>query len=187
MSEVQTTVEYRDIPGFPGYRVGSDGSVWSCRTIIGLGPGKGSKAVFSTKWKRLRVLVNRKSRRCSVQIRRGQDSTRVSVHRMVLEAFVGPCPKNMECCHFPDDDPTNNNLKNLRWDTHKSNVKDKDFHGTHNKGERHGMSKLTAEKVIDIRESHKTQSATLGELAKRHGISKAAVCLVVHRKRWSHI
>ena len=29
MAENQSTVEYRDIQGFPGYRVGSDGSVWT--------------------------------------------------------------------------------------------------------------------------------------------------------------
>lgn len=29
MSDANSTVEYRDIKGFPGYRVGSDGSVWT--------------------------------------------------------------------------------------------------------------------------------------------------------------
>lgn len=30
MSDDVSTVEYRDIQGFPGYRVGSDGTVWTC-------------------------------------------------------------------------------------------------------------------------------------------------------------
>jgi hypothetical protein len=36
----QPPVEYRDVPGFPGYRVGTDGSVWSCweRTAGGRSP-----------------------------------------------------------------------------------------------------------------------------------------------------
>lgn len=29
-STEKPTVEYRDIEGFPGYRIGSDGTVWSC-------------------------------------------------------------------------------------------------------------------------------------------------------------
>ena len=31
-----------------------------------------------------------------------------------------PRPIGMECCHL-DDDPTNNHLSNLRWDTRSAN------------------------------------------------------------------
>jgi hypothetical protein len=44
------------------------------------------------------------------------------VHRLVLEAFVGPCPDGMECLHSPDATRTNNRLDNLRWGTHQDNV-----------------------------------------------------------------
>lgn len=50
--------------------------------------------------------------------------TKRQVHRMVLEAFVGPRPKGLVCCHW-DDVPTNNRLSNLRWDTPAENEKDK--------------------------------------------------------------
>lgn len=49
--------------------------------------------------------------------------TTPNVHRLVLAAFVGPCPDGMECCHW-DDDPTNNRLENLRWDTPRANQLD---------------------------------------------------------------
>lgn len=52
-----------------------------------------------------------------------------SVHRLVLEAFVGPRPAGMEACHG-DGDPGNNRLSNLRWDTHESNMDDQRRHGT---------------------------------------------------------
>ena len=45
------------------------------------------------------------------------------VHRAVLEAFVGPCPEDMEACHW-NDDPSDNRLENLRWDTKKANRQD---------------------------------------------------------------
>ena len=51
------------------------------------------------------------------------------VHRLVLEAFVGPCPEGMEVCHN-NGDPTCNLLSNLRWDTHSENTRDKRRHGT---------------------------------------------------------
>ncbi len=45
------------------------------------------------------------------------------VHRLVLESFTGPPPEGAECCHL-DDDPQNNHLSNLRWDTHRNNAFD---------------------------------------------------------------
>jgi len=48
----------------------------------------------------------------------------LSVHRLVLEAFVGPCPPRMECLHW-DDDGENNKLSNLRWGSRKENEEDK--------------------------------------------------------------
>lgn len=53
------------------------------------------------------------------------------VHRLVLEAFVGPCPEGMEGCHS-DGDPSNARLPNLRWDTKSENQFDRIRHGRHN-------------------------------------------------------
>jgi hypothetical protein len=55
-----------------------------------------------------------------------------AVHRLVLEAFVGPCPEGKEARHFPDRDPRNNRLDNLSWATRTTNQRDRDFHGTSN-------------------------------------------------------
>ena len=52
------------------------------------------------------------------------------VHRLVLEAWVGPCPDGYECCHN-DGDFRNNTVSNLRWDTRSNNGRDKREHGTH--------------------------------------------------------
>lgn len=51
------------------------------------------------------------------------------VHRLVLEAFVGPCPDGTVGCHN-DGDTTNNSVGNLRWDTPGANNRDKRTHGT---------------------------------------------------------
>lgn len=52
------------------------------------------------------------------------------IHRLVLEAFIGPCPEGMEGCHN-DGDASNNHLENLRWDTHSANMYDRVKHGNH--------------------------------------------------------
>lgn len=53
------------------------------------------------------------------------------IHRAVLEAFVGPCPEDMQGCHN-NGDRGDNRLENLRWDTASNNSRDKLAHGTHN-------------------------------------------------------
>lgn len=53
------------------------------------------------------------------------------VHRMVLEAFIGACPPDHECCHR-DGDPANNNVENLYWGTASDNTQDRVRHGSHN-------------------------------------------------------
>ena len=52
------------------------------------------------------------------------------VHRLVLEAFVGPCPDGMVACHY-NDIGTDNRLENLRWDTPSENTKDLVRNGRH--------------------------------------------------------
>jgi hypothetical protein len=53
-----------------------------------------------------------------------------AVHRLVLEAFAGPCPDDMEGCHN-NGDRLDNRLVNLRWDTDRANNIDTVMHGAH--------------------------------------------------------
>jgi hypothetical protein len=66
--------------------------------------------------------------RCRVRLRKDGSVKMHSVHRLVLEAFVGPCPDGMEGCH---GNFRNNALSNLRWDTKSANQFDSVRHGTH--------------------------------------------------------
>jgi len=64
----------------------------------------------------------------------------------------------MEACHN-DGNNLNNELENLRWDTHKNNIGDSIIHGTmvDNSGSRHGMSKLNESQVRIIKYLLKTK------------------------------
>lgn len=86
------------------------------------------------------------------------------VHRLVLEAFVGPCPEGMECRHL-NGDRADNRLVNLAWGTQADNMADRDRHGTTLDGCRHANAKLTAADVRAIR-----ARAAKGEAA--HAIAK---------------
>ena len=52
-----------------------------------------------------------------------------NIHSLVLEAFVGPRPDGLECCHN-DGNRLNAELANLRWDTRSANTADAVEHGT---------------------------------------------------------
>lgn len=46
--------------------------------------------------------------------------TKSYIHRLVMAAFVGPCPDGLEVRHL-DGNPTNNHLDNLRYGTRRQN------------------------------------------------------------------
>jgi hypothetical protein len=94
MAEGQSTVTYRAVLGYPGYRVGDDGSVWTC--------WRGKCPPYqSEQWRQLKGRPS-ESGRLRVGLYINGRQRWLQVHRLVLEAFVGPCPEGMEGCHFPD-------------------------------------------------------------------------------------
>lgn len=76
------------------------------------------------------------------------------IHRLVLESFVGPCPKNCEGAHI-DGDVKNNNLRNLAWKTSAQNKQDQIRHGTLAVCENSKFAVLSNEDVINIRKLRK--------------------------------
>lgn len=106
-------------------------------------------------------------------------------HRLVLEAFVGPCPDGMEACHN-NGDRTDNRIENLRWDTAKANQADRKKHGTYLCGEAVPYAKLTADKVREIRrraEGGEKQAA----LAREFGVGDPQIHRIIKRERWAHV
>lgn len=162
---------YRQIDGFPGYRVGDDGTVWCCRSINGKGA-----------FRQWRLKCPNKTTRfghCRVDLYSGKDERRFRyVHRLVLEAFVGPCPDGMEACHN-DGNPLNNCLSNLRWDTHKNNQADRWRHGT-------ARATLTEGFVAAARRRYKA-GETIACLARESGVCLSTIRRAVQRQTWTHV
>lgn len=186
MSVADSTVSYRELPEFPGYRVGTDGSVWTKWLSIGKGWRYGFERVLG-EWRQLKAKKNPNGRLfvCLYPGRKWR-----LIHHLVLEAFVGPRPTGFQCCHN-DGDPTNNHLENLRWDTAKNNMKDRDRHGRTRRGEMHCDAKLTETQVREIRRAHtphkKKGPGTPAMLAKQHGVNVGTIQAIVYRRTWKHI
>lgn len=107
------------------------------------------------------------------------------VHRLVLEAFVGPCPDGHECAHL-NGDPADNRLVNLAWVTPSENQRHKLAHGTLRRGERVVGAKLTEADVVAARSARRA-GASVAELADRYGLDRGAMGLVLRGKRWAHV
>lgn len=88
------------------------------------------------------------------------------VHRMVLEAFVGPCPPKCESRHR-NGTPGDNRLSNLRWAPKRKNMQDRKWHDLPSN------YKLTPEKVRQIKAEmlHDKQ----GAVAQRHGLHRNTI------------
>lgn len=101
------------------------------------------------------------------------------VHRMVLEAFVGPPPPDKpHGCHY-DGNGLNNRLSNLRWDTALANTEDARRHGT-------STSKLTGAAVRQIAKRLRLGESTRS-IARRYGVSQVAITHINTGRTWGHI
>lgn len=116
---------------------------------------------------------------------RANSSKKIFVHRLVLSAFVGPCPEGMEACHN-DGNRQNNAVSNLRWDTAKANSADRDRHGTTARGESGGASVLTEVEVLAIRLAVASGERPL-TVAERFGIAPTTMWSIVKGRTWKHV
>jgi hypothetical protein len=175
--ECATGVAVRDVPGFPGYRVDAGGAVYSAVRRVGLGRGKGTKVQIGDNWKALTPHLTASGYLC---VNFGRGNTRV-IHRLVLEAFVGPCPEGSECRHL-NGDRTDNRLENLAWGTPAENHADQYQHGTREAGERHHWHKLTALQVKAIRDLYAAGKWNQYDLAALFGTSQPNVSSIVNKQ-----
>lgn len=172
---------WKDIKDFPGYQVSREGQIRSCRID---GPSKS----FGD-WHFLKQIED--SRRSKMPYKfvvlcsKGKPY-RKAVHRLVLEAFVGPQPLGFQGSHL-DGNPSNNYLDNLRWESRSTNNLRKSQHGTDNKGERHNLAVLS---VYDVKEIRRLSCLGYSQrsLARMFGLkSHTSIGYIVNRKQWLHI
>lgn len=169
-------VVYRDVAGFPGYRVGDDGSVWSRRLAI-----RGER--MGDDWHRLNPVPRRGYPR--VGLWRDSKLHWRSVHALVLNAFIGPRPEGMECCH-EDGDKTNNRLSNIRWDTPSGNASDSLRLGRIARGSRSPSAKLTEADIPPIKAAV-AGGESQRSVGRRLGVSHNVIGRIVNGKGWLHV
>ncbi len=69
----------------------------------------------------------------------------------------------------------------LSWKTREENHADKLIHGTHNRGERHGMAKLTSDDVRFIKAHAEMRGV---DLAAKFHVHPATICFIRKGRSW---
>lgn len=103
--------EWRDVPGFPGYRVSDHGNFMYPTGAVNSADASRRGAY----------------RRISMRAPDGR-IVKSRVHREVLRAFDREPLPGEYGCHFPDKDPQNCALWNLRWSDALGNGRDRAIH-----------------------------------------------------------
>jgi hypothetical protein len=99
----------------------------------------------------------------------------ITVHRLMAFTFFGaPKEGQTEVAHN-DGVRTNNHISNLRWCTKTENQKDREIHGTTNRGERCGMAKFTNEQVRELRERMASRKESNCALGREYGVSNQTI------------
>lgn len=75
------------------------------------------------------------------------------------------------------------NPAHLRWATRQENQRDRALHGTSNRGERAGRSRLTEADVRRIRGDDRPH----GDIAAEHGVDRSHICRIKSGEAWAHV
>lgn len=175
---------YGEHPDFPGYRVGSDGSVWSRWRRRGLGPGRGTTFVLGKVWRRMKLRQDSDGYN-TVKLKKAKRKHFYRVSCLVLLFFDGPCPQKHQCRHL-DGNNRNDSIRNLKWGTSTMNQEDRRRHGTLPMGEAIAISKL---KVAAVRAivSKDNLHISNAEFARIFGVTTPCVYAVRKGITWRHV
>lgn len=162
---------WKDIEGYSGYLISSNGNVKSLKTnrllkshrhpITGyphLTINKTDSDLFKT----------------------------VLVHRLVAKFFI-PNPENKPQVNHKNCIKTDNRVENLEWVTKKENCEHAAINNLYRQGVQHHFTKLTPEEVKEIRWLYKQGGITQKSLGKTFGVTKAAIRFIIIRKNWKSV
>ena len=108
------------------------------------------------------------------------------VHRLVAEAFLGPCPEGKETNHISGV-KTDNCANNLEYTTRRANIRHAWGLNLYKRGQERSDAKLNNRQVLEIRAKYSTGDFLQRELAVEYGVGEPAVRHILARRSWTHI
>ncbi len=168
----------------PGYEVSDIGNVRSFRKQTRLKGMKGTVSYVGTTPKIL-TKIPKSNGYYGVNVVVNGKIKQKTVGVLVLEAFVGPCPEGMNCCHGPLGSFCDL-LTNLSWGTaSKNHGEDRLRDGTDVRGEKHGAASLTNAQVLEIKKQLQSKKRIGVKLAKKYGVSRSTIVAIKRGVNWA--
>lgn len=176
MKEVWKAIDWA-----PNYEVSDQGSVRSLDRLVSVCPNTGNKKRSAhNKLRKGKVLKPSAIRYARVVI----CGKNCSVHRLVAEAFLGPCPEGHIVCHG-NGGPFDNTLGNLSYGTPaKNNGEDRRRDGTLPLGSKCKASKLTESQVIEIKQRSR-QGQSRASIARDFFVTPEAISAIALGRTWA--
>ena len=148
------------------YLVSKEGRVWSVKTDRFLVPW------LTTKGYR------------TIELYSSPKTMTRTVHRMVLETYIGDRPTNMECRHL-DGNKENNHLDNLSWGSVKENREDAKNHCLIT-GLKFCNSKLTPKEIKNVIRMRK-EGIKQKDIASYFNLHQSQISRIISGKRNSWV
>ena len=152
---------WRPVVGFENYEVSDQGRVKRTDTQL-----------------ILRQRQNKRDGYLLVNLSNNAKLTTKPIHRLVMDAFVGPLPESMVTRHL-NGNKADNRLANLAYGTHQENRRDQWLHGTNSQ-------KLTPELVRQMREDYAAGMSQY-QLAEIYPVNSSNCYKAVTRKTWAWV
>lgn len=108
------------------------------------------------------------------------------VHRLVLEAFAGPCLPSTEASHL-NGVRSDNRAENLAWETKAKNAERRAAHGNNPHGENNPNSSITEPIAKSILLHLRCKALTTAMIARLHGTNKNVVQMISRGRTWRHL
>lgn len=164
----------KDVAGFEGrFMVTSFGRMFSIN-----GKWKGIKEMSPCKGYGGYLLTN---------LRWKDKNRKVRIHTIVAESFLKKESWHA-CVNHIDGNPSNNNVSNIEWTDNAGNVRHAIETGLFDtKGEKHHNSKLTKEKVLEMRRIRNKYGLPYSEIGKMFGVCRRQASDVVRGVNWGWI
>jgi phosphoglycolate phosphatase-like HAD superfamily hydrolase len=175
--------EWRDIPGWEGlYQASDHGNV---RRIVRF--RKVGRGLFEpSEFRPVKLGTDSRNGYRTARLSHSSSAKTLLVHRLVCAAFHGLSQSGRNhVAHF-DGSRDNNRADNLRWASPKENAADRRRHDRDMPGERHVLSKLSAEQVKLIRAAHGPRGSGV-RLAREYGVTPTLISRIVRRRTWKHV
>ncbi len=121
-------------------------------------------------------------RRCAVWV--NGRCRQLLVHRLVAEAFLGPCPAGYEVNH-KNSNKADNRAANLEYVTRSENLRHRVALGI-GRGEDNARAVLTEQQVHEIRRRHRDGEG-YKRLGAAYGVSWGAIRSIIKRRTWNWV